>query len=140
MQLLGRETPEQVAVVARCIRWVIKAFSATSPDLPRADQYSTDLVLVDAPNPGSGKVFDWSLASEAPDSVRLILAGGLDPDNVADAIGAVEPWGVDVSSGVEAAPGRKDPTKVRRFIANARAAAPVPYLGPDDIPYDWADE
>ncbi len=140
VQLHGRETPDQAAEVANSIRWVIKAFSATSPELPKADRYSTDLVLVDAPNPGSGKVFDWSLASEAPDSVRLILAGGLDPDNVADAIEAVEPWGVDVSSGVESAPGRKDATKVRRFIANARAAAPTPYLGPDDIPYDWADE
>ena len=60
--------------------------------------------------------------------------------SVADAIEAVEPWGVDVSSGVETAPGRKDPTKVRRFIANARAAAPTPYLGPDELPYDWADE
>ena len=140
VQLHGRETPEQTAEVARSIRWVIKAFPATSPNLPNADRYGTDLVLIDAPNPGSGKVFDWGLASEVPDGVRLILAGGLDPDNVADAIAAVEPWGVDVSSGVEAAPGRKDPTKVRRFIANARAAAPTPYLGPDDIPYDWADE
>lgn len=140
VQLHGRETPEQAAEVARSIRWVIKAFPATSPDLARADQYGTELVLVDAPSPGSGKVFDWGLAAEVPDSVRLILAGGLDPDNVADAIEAVEPWGVDVSSGVEAAPGRKDPTKVRRFIANARAAAPTPYLGPDEIPYDWADE
>jgi phosphoribosylanthranilate isomerase len=140
VQLHGRETPEQVAEVAGSIRWVIKAFASTSPHLSRADRYGTEFVLVDAPSPGSGKVFDWGLASEVPDSLRLILAGGLDPDNVADAIGAVEPWGVDVSSGVEAAPGRKDPTKVRRFIANARAAAPTPYLGPDDIPYDWADE
>jgi len=78
--------------------------------------------------------------ADVPDSVRLILAGGLDADNVADAIAAVEPWGVDVSSGVEAAPGRKDPALVRRFISNARAAAPKPYLGPDELPYDWADE
>lgn len=140
VQLHGRETPEQTAEVAGSIRWVIKAFSATSPQLAKADRYGTDLILVDAPTPGSGKVFDWGLADEAPEGLRLILAGGLDPDNVADAIAAVEPWGVDVSSGVEAAPGRKDPTKVRRFIANARAAAPTPYLGPDDIPYDWADE
>ena len=48
--------------------------------------------------------------------------------------------GVDVASGVESAPGRKDPTLVRRFISNARAAAPKPYLGPDELPYDWADE
>jgi phosphoribosylanthranilate isomerase len=140
VQLHGRETPEQTAEIAGSIRWVIKAFAATSPQLAKADRYGTDLILVDAPSPGSGKVFDWGLADEAPDGLRLILAGGLDPDNVADAIAAVEPWGVDVSSGVESAPGRKDPTKVRRFIANARAAAPTPYLGPDDIPYDWADE
>jgi phosphoribosylanthranilate isomerase len=140
VQLHGNETPEQAAEVAGSIRWVIKAFSATSPMLASADRYSTDLVLVDAPTPGSGKLFDWSLASEVPDSVQLILAGGLDPDNVADAVEAVSPWGVDVATGVEASMGKKDPSKVRRFIANARAAAPVPYLGPDDLPYDWADE
>jgi len=140
VQLHGRETPDDTAQVANSIRWVIKAFSAESPQLRLADRYGTDLILVDAPTPGSGRLFDWGLASEAPDGLRLILAGGLDPDNVADAIAAVEPWGVDVSTGVEAAPGRKDPTKVRRFIANARAAAPTPYLGPDDLPYDWADE
>jgi phosphoribosylanthranilate isomerase len=140
VQLHGDETPEQAIEIGRSIRYVIKAFASNSRHLTRADQYGTDLVLVDAPNPGSGKVFDWDLAAEAPDSVRLILAGGLDPDNVADAITAVEPWGVDVASGVEATPGRKDPAKVRRFIANARAAAPTPYLGPDELPYDWADE
>jgi phosphoribosylanthranilate isomerase len=140
VQLHGRETPEQTAEVAHNVRYVIKAFSSDSPHLVRADQYGTDLVLVDAPSPGSGKLFDWGVVADVPDSVRLILAGGLDPDNVADAIGAVEPWGVDVSSGVEAAPGRKDPTLVRRFISNARAAAPTPYLGPDELPYDWADE
>jgi len=140
VQLHGRETPEQTIEIAHNVRYVIKAFASNSPHLQRADQYGTDLVLVDAPSPGSGKVFDWDLAGEVPGGLRLILAGGLDPDNVADAIEVVEPWGVDVSSGVEAAPGRKDPTKVRRFIANARAAAPTPYLGPDELPYDWADE
>jgi phosphoribosylanthranilate isomerase len=140
VQLHGRETPEQTKEVAHNVRYVIKAFAADSPHLASADQYGTDMVLVDAPTPGSGKVFDWGLAQEVPTGVRLILAGGLDPDNVADAIAAVEPWGVDVSSGVELSPGRKDPSKVRRFISNARDAAPTPYLGPDDIPYDWADE
>lgn len=140
VQLHGRETPEQAIEIGRSIRYVIKAFGSNSPHLPEADRYGTDLVLVDAPTPGSGKVFDWDLAAEVPDAVRLILAGGLDADNVADAIEAVEPWGVDVASGVEASPGRKDPTLVRRFIANARAAAPTPYLGPDELPYDWSDE
>lgn len=140
VQLHGRETPEQTAEISRAIRWVIKAFASDSPHLATADRYGTDLVLLDAPTPGSGKLFDWSLASDVPDGVRLILSGGLDPDNIADAIEIVDPWGVDVASGVESAPGRKDPTKVRRFIANARAAAPTPYLGPDELPYDWADE
>jgi phosphoribosylanthranilate isomerase len=140
VQLHGRETPEQAIEVGQSIRYVIKVFGSDSPHLSRADQYGTDLVMVDSPGGGSGKVFDWSLAAEVPEGVRLILAGGLDPDNVADAIAAVEPWGVDVATGVEAAPGRKDPAKVRRFIANARAAAPTPYLGPDELPYDWADE
>ena len=140
VQLHGQESPEQAKEIAGSIRYVIKVFDADSPNLSRADQYGTDLVMVDSPGGGTGKVFDWGLAAEAPDGVRLILAGGLDPDNVADGIAAVEPWGVDVATGVEAEPGRKDPTLVRRFIANARAAAPTPDLGPDELPYDWADE
>ena len=140
VQLHGNETPEQTKEITGSVRWVIKAFAAGSPKLRQADQYGTDMILLDAPGPGSGRLFDWDLAAEVPNDMRLILAGGLDPDNVADAVAAVEPWGVDVASGVESEPGRKDPTKVRRFIVNARAAAPIPYLGPDDIPYDWADE
>ena len=140
VQLHGRETPEQTHEIAHNVRYVIKAFGADSPHLVKADQYGTDLVMVDSPGGGTGKLFDWNVVSDVPDSVRLILAGGLDPDNVASAITAVEPWGVDVASGVEESPGKKDPSKVRRFIANARAAAPTPYLGPDDLPYDWADE
>lgn len=141
VQLHGNETPEQTAYVARHFRWVIKVFAAGSSQLARADQWGTDLVMLDSPGGGSGKVFDWTLAGEAPSNVRLILAGGLTPDNVAEAVEIVEPWGVDVASGVEAAPGRKDATLVRRFIANARAASPTPYLADDEqFPYDWADE
>jgi phosphoribosylanthranilate isomerase len=140
VQLHGRETIEQCAEVANNVRYVIKVFGSDSPYLSRADQYGTDLVMVDSPSGGSGKVFDWNLVGDVPDGLRVILAGGLHPDNVADAIETVEPWGVDVASGVEASPGKKDPAKVRRFIANARAAAPTPYLGPDELPYDWADE
>jgi len=138
VQLHGRETAEQCIEVAKQIRWVIKAFGSDDENLPRADQYGTDLILLDAPSPGSGKVFDWSLAGDAPDSVRLILAGGLTPDNVAAAVEEVQPWGVDVSSGVEREPGKKDALAVKRFIENARAAAAVPYLGDDEaMPYDW---
>lgn len=140
VQLHGNETPAQTIEVASDVRWVIKAFAAGSSGISRAEEYGTDLILLDAPMPGSGKVFDWSLAVDVPSSSRLILAGGLDPDNVADAIEAVRPWGVDVSSGVESALGKKDPVKIRRFIANAHAAAGVAHIGQDDIPYDWSDE
>ena len=139
-QLHGNETPADTIEVASKVRWVIKVFAAGSPQLPKADRYGTDLIMVDSPSGGSGKVFDWDLAAEAPDGPRLILAGGLTPENVAEAVRKVEPWGVDVATGVESSPGRKDALKVKRFIEQARAAAPTPYLGPDELPYDWADE
>ncbi|WP_420453557.1 phosphoribosylanthranilate isomerase [Ilumatobacter sp.] len=136
VQLHGRETPAQTAEVAGHFRWVIKVFAAGADELPRADRYGTDVIMVDAPHPGSGEVFDWDLAGDAPDSLKLILAGGLDPTNVGAAIREVEPWGVDVATGVEREPGKKDPIKVMRFIEQARAAAPVAYRGHDVGPYD----
>jgi len=137
VQLHGRETIEQTREVAGHFRWVIKVFGAGDENLPRADQYGTDMIMIDAPDPGSGKVFDWNLAGDAPDSVKLILAGGLTADNVSAAIAEVEPWGVDVATGVESAPGKKDPIKVMRFIEAAKEAAPEPYRGDDEGPYDW---
>jgi phosphoribosylanthranilate isomerase len=139
-QLHGHETPGMVADVASQIRWVIKAVVAGSPDARRADEFGTDMILVDAPSPGSGLLFDWSLVNEIPEGPRLILAGGLTPDNVANAVDRARPWGVDVATGVERAPGRKDPLKVKSFIERARAAAPAQHLGPDVMPYDWADD
>jgi phosphoribosylanthranilate isomerase len=140
VQLSGRETPAQTQEIAGHFRWVIKAFSAGDPNLPHADRYGTDMIMLDGAEPGSGKVFDWSLAGDAPDSLKLILAGGLTPDNVGAAITEVHPWGVDVATGVERSPGRKDPIAVKRFVENARAHAPTPYLGADDLPYDWEIE
>jgi phosphoribosylanthranilate isomerase len=139
-QLHGHESPSMVADVAASVRWVIKAVVAGSPDARRAHEFGTDLILVDAPSPGSGQVFDWGLFDGLPEGPRYILAGGLTPDNVGLAVAKVEPWGVDVSSGVERAPGRKDPLKLKAFVERARAAAPERYLGADELPYDWADE
>lgn len=139
-QLHGHETPDQVAEVARSVRWVIKAFAAGSDALRRADDFGLGIVLVDAATPGSGTVFDWSLVDDVPDGLKIVLAGGLTPENVAIAVDKVRPWGVDVASGVEKSPGRKDPMRLKAFIDAARRAAPVPYLGPDELPYDWADE
>ena len=140
-QLHGNESAAVVAEIAGTLRWVIKAYPAGSPRVAAAGGLATDLVLLDAAAPGSGKMFDWTLAGEVPEGVRLILAGGLDPDNVAEAVRAVEPWGVDVASGVEKSPGKKDPLKVKRFIERAKEAAPEPYLPDDDAPlYDWSDE
>ena len=103
-------------------------------------EHGADVVLVDSATPGSGMVFDWSLVDQAPLGLKILLAGGLTPANVGIAIARVKPWGVDVSSGIEREPGRKDPVLLKEFIEAARAAAPVPYQGPDEMPYDWADE
>ncbi|HUS43683.1 MAG TPA: phosphoribosylanthranilate isomerase [Ilumatobacteraceae bacterium] len=137
VQLHGRESAADTREIAKTFRWVIKAFNARDPNLPRANEYGTDLIMIDGPEPGSGKVFDWSLAGDAPDSLKLILAGGLTPENVGAAITEVQPWGVDVATGVEKSPGKKDALAVKRFIENARAHAAEPYIGDDDLPYDW---
>lgn len=139
-QLHGFESPSMVADVAAGVRWVIKAVAAGTPDAANADKFGTDLILVDAATPGSGALFDWALLDDLPVGPRYILAGGLTPENVGAAVSRGRPWGVDVSTGVERTPGRKDPLKLKSFIERARAAAPEPHLGPDELPYDWDDE
>ena len=69
---------------------------------------------------GTGQTGDWSIAATMAQQYPILLAGGLTPDNVTDAIRQVQPWGVDVASGVESAPGKKDATKMKMFIARAR--------------------
>jgi phosphoribosylanthranilate isomerase len=88
-----------------------------------------DTVFLDAGSPqqpgGTGKAFEWRKAVPIAEGMRqgglkLVVAGGLNPDNVAEAIEVLKPWGVDVSSGVEACPGKKDPDKVRAFVQAVR--------------------
>lgn len=137
-QLHGHETIDQVRWVAERIP-TIKAFPAGDPMLRRAAEFGAPMVLLDGPSPGSGRVFDWRLAEDVPVS-RVILAGGLTPANVAQAISTVRPWGVDVVSGVESAPGHKDPRKLRAFVAAAKLAAEPAYQASREAPYDWQEE
>ena len=128
-QLHGEEDPELLALLAR------RAFKALRPrsvveaeaDATRYARFgpgSGPDLLVDAYHPdargGTGLAGDWNLATGLARQHRLLLAGGLTPGNVANAIHQVRPWGVDVASGVEAAPGRKDHDQVRAFIAAAK--------------------
>jgi phosphoribosylanthranilate isomerase len=142
-QLHGRETASQAAWIRQRIPFVIQAFPAGDPTVARAREYGVDAILLDNPAPGSGQVFDWALASEVPSGLAVIIAGGLTADNVAGAIAAAGPWGVDVVTGVEKEPGCKDPVKLRAFVAAARGAARAPYQhqtrhgSHDDAPYDW---
>jgi len=128
-QLHGDETAEDARWVAERVPLVIKAFPAGDPRIRRVNDYGAGLVLVDAPSPGSGQVFDWRLAEGVVDPNRLVVSGGLDADNVGDAIAFLRPYGVDVSSGVESSPGRKDPRKLRAFVVAARQAAEAAGLG-----------
>jgi phosphoribosylanthranilate isomerase len=112
-----------------CRGWSCKTIKAVrvrdQATLPAAASYAVDFILADAYvedlHGGTGaRVPEQWLSGIAPE--RLFLAGGLTPENVAAAIRAIRPAAVDVASGVERAPGRKDPEKVKRFIANARLA------------------
>lgn len=80
-------------------------------------------VLFEGPVSGAGEVADWSAAAQLAATTQVVLAGGLNPANIADAVKQVRPFGVDVSSGVESAPGIKDPSRIHEFVRNARAGA-----------------
>ncbi len=151
-QLNGNYTAEQAKEVRRAIFHVFCGFSGGDPRVARAADYDPYAVLLDGPKPGSGQTFDWALADDVPTGMKLVVAGGLNADNVADAINAASPWGVDAASGVEASPGRKDPVRLKDFIAAARAARPsrrggdgrggaASTLGPGGTAvYDWQED
>ena len=133
LQLHGSESPERVAEIRRMFGIpTIKAVGvASAQDFARAADYAAaaDWLLIDAKPPagaalpgGNGVPFDWRLARGFTPAKPWLLSGGLDADNVAEAIALSGARGVDVSSGVESAPGVKDAGKIEAFIANARAA------------------
>ena len=141
VQLHGHEPAEVSNWLRTRLPMVIQAFPAGDPRVVRAAEYGAHVVMLDAPYPGSGQLFDWSLAAEVPTGQRLMIAGGLDAVNVAGAIGATKPWGVDVCSGVEREPGRKDPIKLREFIQAVRRAQPAePEDDADGGLYDWEED
>jgi phosphoribosylanthranilate isomerase len=133
LQLHGREPPERVAAVRRRLGLpVIKALGvSTAADLAAVRSFAdvADTVLLDAKPPpgatlpgGNGVAFDWTILGGLDRTSTVMLSGGLDAGNVADAVRIARPSGVDVSSGVEDAPGVKNPDKIRAFVAAARAA------------------
>ncbi len=121
VQLHGEESPDYCTAVTRR---VIKAFRVKDPDsIDAIANYRVAACLLDAWSPvahgGTGTTFNWDIAARAAVSHCVILAGGLTPDNVAGAVAAVNPYAVDVSSGVESAPGKKGAELVQAFVSAA---------------------
>lgn len=123
LQLHGDESPQFCSALNHRILKAVRIKDESSLfHLPDYDVsgYLLDTYVKGAMG-GTGVAFDWRLAVKAKRYGRIILAGGLDPDNVASAVEQVRPYGVDVSSGVESSPGRKDPIKVQAFIQKTKA-------------------
>jgi phosphoribosylanthranilate isomerase len=126
LQFHGDEPPEF------CVQFGLMSMKAfrirDEKSLAELPKFQTDAYLLDAFSPeargGTGEKFNWELAVEAQKFGKpIFLAGGLTPENVADAVRKVKPFGVDVASGVESSPGKKDPAKVKAFIAAAKSVA-----------------
>ncbi|MDR3465422.1 MAG: phosphoribosylanthranilate isomerase [Xanthobacteraceae bacterium] len=145
LQLHGRESAARVRdIKARFGLPVMKAIAIeTADDLAHVAAYVADVdyILFDARAPkdatrpgGLGRPFDWTILRGLTLPVPFLLSGGLDPDNVARAIAVTRPYGVDVSSGVERAPGVKDIARIRAFVAAAHAASDDAALTPPSTP------
>ena len=120
-QLHGDETPEMLSALNGR---AFKAFRGIPTDLTGYERNDAPALLVDAAVKGvyggSGVTADWTAAAELAKKYPLLLAGGLTPENVADAVRQVQPWGVDVASGVESAPGEKDAGKMVQFVKEVK--------------------
>lgn len=131
LQLHGEEGPSFCAEAARRTgAKVMKAFRVRSlADVQAAESFRTDLHLFDTyrkgVHGGTGESFDWELLADRRSQVPMVLAGGLTPENAAEAIDVVHPYAVDVTSGVESEPGVKDPAKVEAFFEAVNAKAGV---------------
>jgi len=123
VQLHGDETAAAAAALSVP---VVRSMTLEDCEALSAEWPDDTTFLLDAADPvqrgGTGKTVDWGMAARVAARRRVILAGGLTAVNVAEAVSLVRPWGVDVSSGVEASPGVKNPDAVAAFLTNARAA------------------
>jgi phosphoribosylanthranilate isomerase len=124
-QLHGAEPPEYLAMLSDHDYKAVRIGNRL--DIALARLFPGRRLLVDAKVQGqlggTGRTFDWSLVAELATERQLLLAGGLTPGNVAKAVDQVRPWAVDAASGVESAPGQKDPILVAQFVANARTVS-----------------
>lgn len=142
-QLHGDESTEDTLYVRDRVPRTMKVFVAGSDKVPNARKWGTDPILIDAPKMGDtsslavGEAYDYRLVRHAPPGLHVVLAGGLNPDTVADAIRTARPWGVDVAGGVEASPGKKDPKLVAAFVKNAKSVVLPDREEPATGPYDW---
>ena len=122
IQLHGEESPDFCIGVKRRVLKALRVRNITSLE-PMAS-YRVSAFLLDAWSPnargGTGKTFNWDIAASAAKDGKIVLAGGLTTGNIADAIRQVRPYGVDVSSGVEVTPGKKDAVKINEFIRKAK--------------------
>lgn len=135
LQLHGDESPEYCEALAQ--RRIIKALPVDHEFEPRsALAYQVEAIMLDGADRtargGTGKTFDWSIARRTRElGCKIILAGGLSPENVAEAIAAVGPFGIDACSSLEIEPGKKDHERVRAFIQAARVAVAARHAPPD---------
>jgi len=134
LQLHGDESPEYCEALKLRRRYVMKAFNASEHfNIQRLAEYNVPEIIIDSAGGnmrgGTGQIGDWRKAREIREAFPIMfLAGGLSDENVADAIAAVEPFGVDACSLLELAPGKKDHARVRAFVRAVREASPhVPH-------------
>lgn len=137
LQFHGEESPEEVLALKEKVRVIKTVRIRDESSLKEIPLYrGVDAILLDTYHPhlrgGTGTAFDWTLAVRAKEyRIPLILAGGLDAGNVRSAVAEVQPYGVDVVSGVERSPGKKDPERLRAFITAAkRTEVPPPEIRP----------
>jgi len=121
-QLHG-DSPGVTSSDAIGVHTLINVVTVEGPSVRDIGDDGEDIVMLDAPSAGGGVPFDWRAVGNLVTKHKILLAGGLRPDNVAEAIRVAKPWGVDVASGVGTEPGHKDPDAIARFVATARDAA-----------------